>query len=141
MKKIIKGCVFLFLLSLTNRAIPATNRLTDTAKTTTLRNFSLAGSPYLRLQLAKDAINTDDIMIRFNNTATNAFDLNMDASYFQGNGQVNLSSISSDNISLAINVLPFPQKSVTIRLKVLVKDNSSFNLNLIQLVNVPSVFN
>jgi len=99
-----------------------------------------AGNPYLRLQLAKDAINTDDIMVRFVSNATNDYDLNMDAPYFMGNGKVNLCSLSGDNVALAINALPFPKNSVAIKLKVGVKADGAYNFNLTQLTNVPVLF-
>ncbi len=95
---------------------------------------------YLKLQLANNAGATDDIMISFNGAATNAYDLNLDATYFQGNGTVNLYSISSDNINLAINALPLPRKSVKIRLGMAVKTDGDYKLNLTHLVNVTQLF-
>ncbi len=136
MKKFITYGIIIISLVLSTRSLSATLNTPDTSSGTQ----AIKSIPYLRLQLAKDAINTDDIMIRFDNSSTNGYDLNRDAPYFQGNGQVNLCSISSDNINLAINVLPLPQKSIAIRLSTIVKTDGSYKLNLTQLVGLPPLF-
>jgi len=100
----------------------------------------IATYQYLRLQLAKGLINTDDIMIRFQRGANPDFDINVDARYFQGNGQVNLCSFSSDGVPLAINLQPYPKTSEPIGLKVFVKTDGSYQLNLTQIVNIPRLF-
>jgi len=90
--------------------------------------------------LAKDPINTDDILIRFQKDISSVFDVDVDAQYFQGNGQVNLSSFSSDGISLAINLQPYPKISESIGLKVITKTDGPYQLNLTQIVNIPRLF-
>jgi hypothetical protein len=85
---------------------------------------------FLRLQLAKDSINKDDILINFNPAASAAYIRNEDARFFQGNGEVNLTSLSSDNVPLSINVLPLPKTSQTIGLQVFAKSDGIYKLNI-----------
>src|ERR1019366_5502710 len=96
---------------------------------------------YLRLQLALDAINVDDTYIGFNPSYSTQYVFNEDAPYFGGNGKVNLCSISSDNVQLAINKLPLPGKqSLTIRLKVKAAADGIYKLNMTQIVNIPQLY-
>jgi len=95
---------------------------------------------YLRLQLAKDIINTDDILIRFQKSVTAAFDPTFDARYFQGNGQVNLCSFSSDRVPLAINLQPYPKTTASIGLNVFAKSDGLYQLNMTQIVSIPRLF-
>src|ERR1700733_3037169 len=73
---------------------------------------------YLRVQLAKDAVNTDNVLIEFSPKANAAFVRNEDAPTFAGFGQVSLSSLSSDNVDLAINMLPLPEHGATVKLAI-----------------------
>ncbi len=100
----------------------------------------IANYQYLRLQLAKDPINTDDILIRFQKDASSVFDVDVDARYFQGFGQVSLSSFSSDGVPLAINLQPYPKTSESIGLKVLTKTDGPYKLNITQIANIPRLF-
>jgi len=95
---------------------------------------------YLRVQLAEDAFNTDDILIDFNPTAKAIFVRNEDAPTLQGFGQVSLSSLSSDNVALAINTMPLPAKGAIINLKVSAKTNGIYKLNLTTIDAVPTIF-
>jgi len=95
---------------------------------------------YLRLQLAQDSINTDELIIRFDNTAATVPDLNLVAPYLAGYGLVNLCSISNDNIKMAVNALALPKKSETIRLMVKAKSDGIYKLNMTQLNNIPQLF-
>ncbi|MDB5135222.1 MAG: C-terminal target protein [Mucilaginibacter sp.] len=99
-----------------------------------------ADSQYLRLQLAKDSINTDDILVRFNSSAKTEFDINFDANYKQGSGAVSLSSLSSDHIPLAINVQPLPKQSEAIRLSINTTADGIYQLNMKQLIGIPQLF-
>jgi trimeric autotransporter adhesin len=99
-----------------------------------------ANSQYLRLQIAKDSINTDDILIRFNKGAKAEFDAIADAPYKSGSGRVNLSSFSSDQISLAINVQPLPIQSEKIGLNINTTADGIYQLNMKQLVGIPQLF-
>ena len=95
---------------------------------------------YLRLQLAKDSVNTDDISISFNKGAATQYDENMDAQYLQGFGKVSLASLSSDHVHLAINVQPLPVQSETIGLSVNTTASGIYQLNMKQLIGIPQLF-
>ena len=99
-----------------------------------------ANSQYLRLQMAKDSINTDDILISFNKSVKAEFDEIADAPYKNGTGKVSLSSFSSDHIALAINVRPLPKKSDMIGLNINATADGIYALNMKQLVGVPQLF-
>ncbi len=97
--------------------------------------------PHLRLQLAADSINTDDIYIGFKSTASAQFDINEDAPYMAGAGQVRISSFSSDDISLAINKLPLPGiKQTTIPLFVTASPAGSYKLNMTEIKGIPQLY-
>jgi trimeric autotransporter adhesin len=99
-----------------------------------------ADSQYLRLQMAKDSINTDDILIRFNKGVKSEFDEIADAPYKIGSGAVSLSSLSSDQVSLAINVQPLPNQSEKIRLNISATTDGFYKLNMKQLMGIPQLF-
>jgi hypothetical protein len=95
---------------------------------------------YLRLQMAKDSINTDDIVVRFNDSTKTTFDIHEDAPYRAGLGLVSLSSFSSDNIALAINQLPLCHKSQAIALKVGATTDGIYKLNMNEIKAVPQLY-
>lgn len=96
---------------------------------------------YMRLQLAKDSVNTDDIIIHFNNNASTAFVKDEDAPYWSGMGAVSLASLSSDNVVLAINNMPLPKTSQTVGLKLNANTDGAYTLNMKDLVAIPQLFN
>jgi len=95
---------------------------------------------YLRLQLAKDSINTDNILINFNPTAKTKYVPGEDAPSLQGFGLVTLSSLSSDNIPLAINVLPLTRQGLSIGLNVVAKSDGIYKLSMLALQSVPNTY-
>ncbi|MGZ3811034.1 MAG: T9SS type A sorting domain-containing protein [Mucilaginibacter sp.] len=96
---------------------------------------------HLRLQLAQDSINTDDIIINFRDTTKVAYVKNEDAPYKPGLGSVSLSSTSADSVALAINELPLPQQnSQTIRLNVNAKTDGIYQLNMKEVVGIPQLY-
>jgi hypothetical protein len=99
-----------------------------------------ANSQYLRLQMAKDSINTDDILIRFNKDVKTEYNEIVDAPYKIGAGAVSLSSFSSDKVSLAINVQPLPDQSEKIGLNINTTADGIYQLNMKQLVGIPQLF-
>jgi len=99
-----------------------------------------ANVQYLRLQFAKDSINTDDMLVRFNTNATTAYNAVVDAPYKPGYGQLSLSSMSSDHIPLAINVQPLPKTSESISLKINTNADGIYSLNLKDLVGMPQLY-
>jgi len=100
-----------------------------------------ASVQYLRLKLAEDSVNTEDIVVRFKSDATPIYDQNIDAAYKTGQGRVNLASISSDQVDLAINTLPLPKQTpLTIGLNFNVTVDGNYTLNLTDLVGIPKLF-
>ncbi len=128
----------------------------ETAKTTTqstgLNLFMATGSDiaslnnasidqHLRLQMAMDSINTDDIYVGFKAGASTAYVNNEDAPYKTGNGKVSLSSYSTDNVRLAINRMPLPElKQTVIPLNVSARDHGSYKLNMTELQAIPEIY-
>lgn len=96
---------------------------------------------YIRLQLAQDSVNTDNILIDFKPNSSTAFVVNEDAPTLKGFGLVSLSSLSSDSKALAINTLPLTGKGATIALAVSAKSTGTYKLNLVTTNNIPAVFN
>ena len=95
---------------------------------------------YLRLQLKMDSVNSDETIIRFNNNAQNTYIFNEDAPYRVGTGKVSMSSLSSDNRSLAINQIPLTQKAETIALKVSAASDGIYTLNMNELKGIPQLY-
>lgn len=96
---------------------------------------------YIRVQLAMDSVNTNNILIDFKPNSSAAFVVNEDAPTLQGFGLVSLSSLSSNNIALAINTLPLTSKGAIIPLAVSAKSTGTYKLNLVTTSNIPNVFN
>jgi sugar lactone lactonase YvrE len=94
---------------------------------------------HLRLQLAQDTINKDDIYIGFNSTATKNYVFNEDADYKTGSGVLSLASISGDHVPLAINRLPL-KKTDTIPLKVNAAATGLYKLNMTELQAIPMLY-
>jgi len=96
---------------------------------------------HLRLQLAADSIQTDDVYIGFDAMANTQYNLNEDAPYKPGTGEVSLASISSDNVALAINKVPLPkQNQLTIPLYVSARAYGAYKLNMLELKGVPKLY-
>jgi hypothetical protein len=95
---------------------------------------------YLRLGLAKDSINTDNILISFKPSAKTTYNSSEDAPTFQGFGLVSLSSLSSNNIPLAINALPLTNKGISIGLKVNAQNDGVYKLNMLTIKSIPQAY-
>jgi len=96
---------------------------------------------FLMLKLSKDAINSDETMIRFKKTAHNSYNRSEDAIYFQGMGEVSLASFSSDNMEMAINEMPLPNLSpLSIRLMVLAKTDGIYKLQMVNISEIPLLY-
>ena len=111
---------------------------TSSSGTTTTTTDDVNG--YLRLKLAKDSINTDGILIEFNPATSAAYVAGEDAPSLQGFGVVSLASLSSDNIPLAINVMPLTSKGASIGLRVNAKSDGVYTLNMQEINSVPSTY-
>jgi sugar lactone lactonase YvrE len=96
---------------------------------------------HLRLQLALDTINTDDIYIGFDSSFKPQYDFSEDAISQPGSGKVSLASYSSDNVLVAINKMPLPgQKRTIIPLKVTATTAGTFKLNLTEQEGIPQLY-
>ncbi len=100
----------------------------------------IVNNQFLRLQLALDSVNTDDMLISFNDKAKTSFNIAEDAPYRQGNGKVSLASLSSDNVLLAINTRPLLHQGQTIPLKVGAYADGVYTLNLTALEKIPQLY-
>lgn len=101
---------------------------TATAVVTAALN-AMPDNAAFKIQLIKDNINSDDTMILFKQKAQLGYDPDEDGIYVQGNGQVNLASISNDNTDLAINTLPYTP-GMSIGLYMTVKSDGAYSLQL-----------
>ena len=95
---------------------------------------------YLLLKAALDSINSDEMLINFRNDAKAAYDPMEDARYKTGTGKVNLGSISSDNVALAINSMPLAPKGQTIPLKINASATGTYTLNTEEIKNIPQLY-
>ena len=131
----------------------ATLQFTEAAKSEAAQNTGsnlLMGKPaeqaaapkILRLKLITDTLNYSDIVVAFNSTATTDFNGKEDAKFLSGSSALeSLSSLSSDNIALAINVLPFQKQTrQTIKLKVLVAKSGQYSFERTALKNIPLIY-
>lgn len=138
-----------FFVQATNTGASLT--FTESAKTNTEvtgANLYMSKGPIastitqsLRLQMAKDSINTDGIIINFNPNTKATFNAMEDAHYRQGTGPVSLASLSSDNIPLAINQLPLSPKGDTIKLKIAASAYGNYSLNMKTIQGIPQYYN
>ena len=102
---------------------------------------NMANIQYLRLRLAKDSVNTDETVIKFNKQGSINYNENIDALYRAGYGVVSLSNISSDNFDLAIHTVPLPKlQTQTIGLSVSAKTTGIYSLSLNDIVSVPRLY-
>jgi len=116
---------------------------TKSSTTTVLNQDTVSNDTtrgYLRVQLAEDAVNTDNVLIEFSPDSKSTYVSNEDARTFQGFGQVSLSSLSSDNVLLAINSLPLSTKGTSVKLAVSAKSKGTFKLNLSTIHGIPNKF-
>ena len=117
---------------------PALNNSNTTSGPNTPAIDTVKG--YLRIQLAANTINTDNILIKFNPAASAAFSKNEDATYLKGFGVVSLSSLSSDGIACAINTLPLTTPNCTVALNVGAKSDGLYTLNLLSVASIPETY-
>ena len=94
----------------------------------------------LRLQMAIDSINSDDMLIQFIDNAKVLFDPMEDALYRSGTGKVSISSLSADNMQLAINGQPFVTNGQTIPVNVNATASGTYSLSLTEIKGVPQLF-
>ena len=119
----------------TNTQVTGTSLYMSTRHLAALNN----NEQYLRLQLATDTINTDGTIIRFNDNTKRSFDAMEDAVYRAGTGKVSLSSLSSDNVALAINQQPLSHGD-TVGLKIGKSAAGNYALTMADIKGVPQLF-
>jgi len=141
------GCIVQFFVfsKISAAFLPNTNRSATCMAISTSFNKHIAlakvNPRYLRLQLIKDAVNTDDIIIKFDSTANAKYNADEDAKYLQGFGEEHLFSYSADSVPLAINVLPLPkQQPDIIRLNVSAKTSGAYQLYMKEINNIPKIY-
>jgi hypothetical protein len=93
---------------------------------------------YIKLELKKDAVNSDQILLYFTPQSSPSYVPGEDAPYLQGFGRESLSSLSSDGIPLAVNVLPLKRRGDCIKLDVHAKSTAVYKLSLIQRDSIPA---
>jgi trimeric autotransporter adhesin len=111
------------------------------AKRINLATTTPVNNQYLHLKLAKDAVNSDETMVRFNNQASTKFDQALDALYETGYGSVSLSGLTSDKVKFAIATMPLPGlQQESIPLSINVNTDGIYSLTLKDIVAVPQLF-
>jgi hypothetical protein len=95
---------------------------------------------YISVQFAKDSINTDNTVIEFSPTAKPIYVRGEDAPYLPGFGVLSLSTLSSDNVPLAINELPITLPGITVNLKISAKTDGLYHLNMQNVSSLPNGF-
>jgi len=96
---------------------------------------------YIRLEMAEDSMNKAETIVSFDNSSKSQYDVNEDSQFLPGSGEVNLSSMSADNVKLAINTIPYPkQNPTTVKLNVIATANGQYKLNMTEVINVPQLF-
>lgn len=120
-----------------------------TATTPTSTNSLMSTSPvaataepqFVRVQLQKDSLNSDESVVLFNGSAKPGFDVNEDSEYFPGNGALSLSTMSADKKRLAINQMAFPKTtSETVPLNVAVSASGLYHLYFNENKNIPALY-
>jgi hypothetical protein len=91
----------------------------------------------LKIKLVKDSTNYDETMIRFNHTATKAYNPGEDAVYLMGFGQEHLASLSYDSTDLAINSLQY-MPDMSVGLDIHARLSGVYRLQLSYRKNIPS---
>ncbi|MGZ3819951.1 MAG: T9SS type A sorting domain-containing protein, partial [Mucilaginibacter sp.] len=96
----------------------------------------------IRLKLAADSINYDDIVVGFNSTASTKYNTDEDAKYIPGlNAAEGLASFSADNVRLSINFLPLPkQTQQEIKLHVTGNNSGTYTFKRTELNAIPQIY-
>jgi hypothetical protein len=124
----------------TRQSTPVANNNTATASPQQTGG-RLKTVPILRLQLAADSVNKEEILLAFNPAAKFDYSPGLDAIYQAGSGLVRFSSRSADDISLAINQMPYPKARETIvPLNVWGVNSGTYTLNLKGAHTLPKLF-
>jgi len=96
-------------------------------------------NPILRLKMTMDSINNEETIITFNPKSSAGFVINEDARHWKGNGLVGFTSISSDNVPLAINSLPLAATQV-IPLRTVATNDGVYTISFSQEAALPALY-
>ncbi|BAU52225.1 Cadherin-like beta sandwich domain protein [Mucilaginibacter gotjawali] len=107
-----------------------------------LGNAPLANvSQFINLKLVQDSTHSDGLLVRFDSNAKPQFAMNEDAVYKPGSGAVSLSSLSADNVALAINSQALPKLSpAIIPLNVNATADGGYQLKLSAIKSIPDLY-
>jgi hypothetical protein len=95
---------------------------------------------YIRVKLLQDALQADEILVNFNNSAKSKFVVAEDAIQKPGFGIASLASMSSDGLPLSINTTNLPQQAETIRLNINAKADGNYQLSVPEIKSIPALF-
>ncbi|MFB9842350.1 T9SS type A sorting domain-containing protein [Mucilaginibacter ginsenosidivorans] len=143
-KALLLCCIVQFAINTKSNATCASEKIISAKSRSSSKYIEAQASKnaqFLRLKLVKDAASSEDIIIQFKPTASEKYVFDEDAPYLQGFGNVNLCSLSSDNIGLAINVLPLPGKEPdAIKLNIQATGSGILQLNLAEINAIPMLY-
>ncbi len=99
-------------------------------------------SQYLHLKMLKDTTGVDGIIISFNGNTSSNYNPAEDARYRNGNGSVSITSMSADNVPLAINSMPLPAqtKQTIIPLNVNASTDGTAQIQMAEVKSIPALF-
>jgi len=124
-----------------NESAKTTSQVTGTSLLMSTKSLVLANNQYLKLEMSKDSIHNENIVIRFDDNAKTTFDFNADALYIRGFAPISLSSSSSDHVALAINQQPLPKQTATrIGLNIAATASGTYTMSLKSLAGLPKLY-
>lgn len=95
---------------------------------------SIPDSAWVKIKFGLDSVQTDETVLVFAKASSALYTPGEDAPYLQGFGLVSLSSLSSDNIKLAINYTPLYSN----RLFVGARNSGSYFLKITSFSKIPT---
>jgi sugar lactone lactonase YvrE len=96
-------------------------------------------NPLLVLKVTGNSVSSDETILSFNQNASSKYVFNEDAPHRAGVGIVGISSMSSDNLKMAINTMPV-LSNMTIPLNVNASVSGLYNIALNQMAPLPSIY-
>ncbi|MBS1530206.1 MAG: hypothetical protein JSU01_07860 [Bacteroidetes bacterium] len=89
------------------------------------------------LQLVIDSVNTQELRLTFDPNSQTIYTPGVDVLAQQNSGRINLSWLSSDNVSLSAYTMPLKQPGAKIGLRVDAQSDGLYSLNLKALQSIP----
>ncbi len=146
------GQGFFVIAESTSNPSGATLTFNESAKTnaqaTAAKGNLFLGAPpqaavrqYINIRMVKDSVNYDGTLVEFDSNAHLGYNGSEDALYKAGSGQESISSISPDNIALAINTQALPKLTPTVvPLNVNATSDGIYHLNMAAIQSLPSIY-